>query len=349
MIFLKKFDYGLSSFMLRLLTIFLFFTNICFAQKKINFAAIDWSVRTIEAPTIDSLAKKITAPYQTDLEKTRAIFSWIAQHISYNTGIFNSGKSYQQAKYVFDPDDTVSFKSPVEQTAERVLKRRVAVCDGYAKLFKTLCDYAGVESEVIVGYGKCYLEKADKFRTNHTWNAVKIDGNWYLLDVTWASGFVTYFNEYVPHISDSYFLTPPAQFILDHYPEDLKWTLLEHPPTLREFHFSPFKYKSFVKYNITSASPANGTIEAFVGDTVRIELRLKDATKDSSIAPDPLFDSSVIQFSPASVFLKPVIEKNRAVYTYVIESNEVEWVHLLYNNDPVLRYKLIVKSREFSD
>lgn len=316
------------------------------AQQKINFANIDSSVRNIQAPTIDSLAKKITAAYKTELEKTRAIFSWVAQNISYNTGIYNVGKGYHPVKFVLDPADTVSSKSATEQTAEKVLRRRIAVCDGYAKLFKTLCDYAGIESEMILGYGKCYLEKDVKFRTNHTWNAVRVDSNWYLLDVTWASGFVTFSNEFMHRMDDSYFLTPPQQFILDHYPEDLKWTLLEHPPTLREFHFSPFKYKSFVKYGIVSASPANGTIEAAIGDTLQIELKLKDAAKDSLIAPDAFFDSTIIQLSPASVFLSPTITNNKAIYNYVVESNDVEWVHLLYNDDPILRYKLIVKSRE---
>jgi transglutaminase/protease-like cytokinesis protein 3 len=332
--------------MFRLLIIFLLFTNIGFGQKRINFAAIDWNVRNIETPTVDSLAKKIAASYQTDIEKTRAIFSWIAQHISYNTGIFNAGKGYRPVKFVLDPDDTVSSKSAIEQTAERVFKRRIAVCDGYAKLFKALCDYAGIESEVILGYGKCYLEKDAKFRTNHTWNAVKIDSAWHLLDVTWASGYVSFANEFVQHLDESYFLTPPQQFISDHYPEDLKWTLLERPPALREFHFSPFKYKSFVKYGIASASPPNGTIEANIGDTIQIELKLKDPAKDSLIAPDVFFDSTIIQLSPASVFLAPIVEKNRAVYIYVIQSNDVQWIHLLYNEDPVLRYKLIVKSRE---
>jgi hypothetical protein len=327
--------------MLRLTIFLLFVTSASFAQRgSASFYSIDWKVRNIEAPTVDSLAKKLSAPYPTELEKTRAIFSWIAQHIAYNTGIYNMGKGYRQVKYVSDPADTISAKSATEQTAERVLRRRIAVCDGYAKLFKTLCDYAGVESEVIVGYGKCYLEKDEKFRTNHTWNAVRIDSAWHLLDVTWASGFITYNNEFVPHMDESYFLTPPQQFILDHYPEDLRWSLLEHPPTLKEFRFSPFKYKSYIKYGIVSASPSNGTIEAAVGDTIRIELKVKDASKDILIAADPLFDSTIMELSPASVFLQPVMENNKAVYTYVVEAEGTEWIHLLYNRDPVLRYKL---------
>jgi hypothetical protein len=336
--------------MKRLLPIFFFVSITSFAQKRsVDFASIDWKMKSLDAPTVDSLAKKISELYQSDLEKTRAVFSWITQHISYNTGIFNPGRGYRSVKFVIDPDDTISSKSAIEQTADKVFKRRIAVCDGYAKLFKTLCDYTGVQSEVILGYGKCYLEKSTKFRTNHTWNAVKIDSSWYLLDVTWASGYINFSSEFVPHIDETYFLTPPQQFILDHYPEDLKWTLLDHPPTLREFHFSPFKYKSFIKYSIVSVSPPNGTIEAAIGDTIRIELKLKDASLDSTIASDPLFDSTIIELSPASVFLEPVIENNKAIYTYVISSNTVEWIHLLYNHDPVLRYKLNVKILRSTD
>jgi hypothetical protein len=335
--------------MFRLFIICVFFAGNSFGQaRSANFSKIDWEVRNIEAPTVDSLARKLTSGYYSELEKTRAIFSWIAQHISYNTGIYNAGR-YRSARYTPDPDDTVSLKPATEQTADRVLRRRVAVCDGYAKLFKTLCDYAGIASELVLGYGKCYLEKNEKFRTNHTWNAVRIDSNWHLLDVTWASGFITYSNEFVQHTDDSYFLTPPQQFVLDHYPEDLKWTLLQHPPTLKEFRFSPFKYKSFIKYSILSASPANGTIDAFVGDTIRIELKLKNAAKDSLVASDPFFDSSMMQFSPASVFLQPVMEPNKAIYVYVVDSEDVEWLHLLYNDDPVLRYKLNVRRKSFSN
>lgn len=339
-----KFVGGSSLAMFRLFIIFLLFSNLCFGQKRTaNFSSIDWYVRAIEAPTIDSLARKLTSFYETELEKTRAIFSWIAQHIRYNTGFYNNGRNYRQVNYVFDPADTITSKSAIEQTAERVLRRRVAICDGYSKLFKTLCDYAGIESEVILGYGKCYLEKNEKFRTNHTWNAVRIDSNWRLLDVTWASGYVTFSNEFVHRLDESYFLASPQQFILDHYPEDLQWTLLDRPPTLREFHFSPFKYKSFIKYGISSASPPNGTIDAFEGDTIRIELKLKDPSKDSLTASDPFFDSTSVLHSPMSVFLEPVIENNKAIYTYIVQTGDVEWLHLLYNRDPVLRYRLNVK------
>lgn len=334
---------------MKLLPVLLLLISSClFAQKRtVNFSSIDRKVKNISAPTPDSLARLLTSPYQTELEKTRAIFSWIAQHISYNTGYFNSGKKYAAKNFVPDPYDTASFWKPAtELTAEKVLRRGIAVCDGYAKLFKTLCDHAGLQSEIILGFAKCYTVPGEKFRTNHTWNAVKIDSNWYLLDVTWASGYVNYANEFVHDLDEAYFLPSPQQFIFDHYPEDLRWTLLEYPPTLKEFRHSPFRYKSFIKYSIHSFIPSGGMIEASIGDTVSLELNIADLMRDFSIGSDPFFDSTALTLTPASVFLKPSRVSNTVVYTYVVKTGSVEWLHLLYNNDPVLRYRLNIRKEK---
>ncbi|MFL5811072.1 MAG: hypothetical protein ACJ749_16240, partial [Flavisolibacter sp.] len=188
-------------------------------------------------------------------------------------------------------------------------------------------------------YAKCFMERSDKFRTNHTWNAVFIDSSWQLLDVTWASGYITFGNEFVQRTDESYFLTAPKQFILDHYPEDLRWTLLDHPPPLREFQFSPFKYKSFIKYGIESIMPGHGVIEASVGDTIQLAFTVKDAEKNKHISPDPFFDSTLF-LSPASAFLTPDISADKMTYSYVVTSDQVEWLHLLYNDDVVLRFRL---------
>lgn len=319
--------------------------KISFSQEKFNYGAIDWRVQNIEGPTPDSLAKMLTAPYSTQTQKVRAIFSWIAQHIAYNTFIFNSGRKASYTKYISTPDDTSLLWKPAdEMTAIKVLRKRTAVCDGYAKLFKTLCDYAGVKSQVITGYAKCYMEQEQKFRTNHTWNAVLIDSTWHLLDVTWASGYISYTNQFVQRLDESYFLSRPEDFIHDHYPEDLKWTLLKDPPTLREYNRTPFLHKSFIKYSITSYQPGGGIIKAAKGDTVQIELCIKDAEKDKSISSDPFFDSSLLCYSPTYAFLSPsVVRGNKIIYTYVINSDIVVWLHILYNEDVVLRYRLEIK------
>src|SRR5438874_3380285 len=72
--------------------IFLLFIQFAIAQKKAtNYGSIDEHVMNIDASSPKELEQELTAPYKTDLEKTRAIFSWIARHISYD---YKSAKLY---------------------------------------------------------------------------------------------------------------------------------------------------------------------------------------------------------------------------------------------------------------
>src|SRR5437762_1774165 len=259
--------------------ILLFLVQSVFAQKQmINYSSIDWNVRNMDASSPAELALDLTAPCKTNLEKTRAIFSWIAQHISYEyKPVQQTSKSvhFSDRSGQDDADSSTELIPLNDLVAEDVLKKRRASCYGYTRLFKSLCDYAGIPCEIINGYGRGDFNKvANNFRTNHAWNGVLIDSGWHLVDVTWASGYFTYnSNQFVQHFEDQYFLTPPEQFALDHFPDDLKWSLLLRPPTIGEFIHSPYKGRCFIKYNITSYWPVGGVIYASVGDTVNLHVQ----------------------------------------------------------------------------
>jgi hypothetical protein len=312
--------------------------------RSLSFFSIDWQMRNAEATTPDSLARFISFHYITEMEKVRAIYSWMTSHIAYNTGIYKPRKAAIQ--YMIDPLDTAAvWPSGDEMTARKVMLRKEAVCDGYARLFKVLCQYVGVEAEVVHGYGRTNGTSDRKFRTNHTWNAVRIDSAWHLLDVTWAAGHIDFRDDFVANRNDFYFLTPPSQFIQDHYPEDLRWTLLQQPPTLGEFRKMPFRSKNFIKYDITSFSPSSGVIEARVGDTLTFTLQLKDGAKVKRISPDPFADTAARVQWPFSTFIHPAAEKENVIlYTYIAEAGK-EWLHLVYNEDVVIRYRMNVVPR----
>ena len=56
----------------------------------------------------------------------------------------------------------------------------VMVCSGYSLAAYYLLNKAGVETRLVTGYG------GDGEPTNnHMWNIVKVDGQWYNLDITW--------------------------------------------------------------------------------------------------------------------------------------------------------------------
>src|SRR5262249_35212157 len=75
-------------------------------------------------------------------------------------------------------------------------------------------------------------------KSNHAWNAVRIDGHWHLVDATWGAGSVGD-KKFLKRYRDYYFLTPPEQLIFSHFPDDVRWQLLEPPVTQAEFEHWP--------------------------------------------------------------------------------------------------------------
>ena len=314
-------------------------------NNKIDFSEIDRHVQVVESAAPSVLAQQLTATCSTDLLKVRAIFRWITDNIAYRTRETTIQKRKSKAN-LEEVDDTADLKPLDERVSENVLANKVAVCDGYARLFKTLCNYAGIRAEVINGYGKTEPHKIhQRFRSNHSWNAVMIDSTWQLLDVTWASGYITLpGNSFVRQLDEQYFLSPPEQFIREHYPDDLRWSLMEDPPLMPEFRLSPFKQKSFIKYRISSYKPTAGVIEASLGDTIQVELETSDIFADRNISSDPFLDTSIYSTATSALLVPQGLITKKTIYTYCVSSPTVQWLYVLYNDDVILRYKLIIKN-----
>jgi len=302
-------------------------------------------IKIEESPEL--LAKYLTEPYNSDKQKVTAIFHWITDNISYKTSPTNQ-RNVSSKSAATEEEDTSALKPLNERVAETVLKEKMGVCNGFSRLFTTLCDFAGIRSELITGYAKTNSNKPGaRFGANHYWNAVYLDSSWHLLDATWASGYVTRQGmEFVRDYDAQYFLARPENFIRDHYPDDPRWSLLPVPPMPDEFSHSPFKQKSFVKYQITSYFPKKGIIDVSIGDTIRLALETKDPKRDKEIAPDLLMDTTIFNHSASWIFLRPEPNNdnpNRLNYSYAVSSSDVEWIYLVYNDDLVLRYKIRVK------
>lgn len=322
-----------------------------FSQVRwVNFISAKSSPAPIDAFSPKELALSLTADSYTDLEKVRAIFYWITDNIEYNV-ITNNGtlrSASKRKKPAIEEEDTSAILKPLnERVAEGVLKRRVAVCDGYSRLFKTLCDYAGVKSVIIHGYARTGSFRLSSFRTNHSWNAVYLDSAWHLLDATWASGYTNYSGtEFIRKYDSQYFLTPPELFIRDHYPEDLQWTLLSNPPSQHEFFSTPFKYGGFIRHQISSFSPAKGVIEAKVGDTIVINLETKaEEINQVSLSTQPFYELAFSlytgwKYAPQN---KGSQTGQKITCSYIIRSPKEEWLYVLYRGEVIMRYKLNIK------
>lgn len=175
--------------------------------------------RKIAGNQKNRLARIITKNISSDREKVRAIYGWITQNISYDNRL-RTDKALQRRIYVSE-----------ENIVDNVLEREMALCGGYAFLFRDLCAEVGVTAKVVHGYSKDFTGRARSYKQpNHTWNVVKLDGQWHLLDITWAIGYGS-----AGKADDFWFLVDPKSFIYSHYPEDPKWTLVGNPISFATF------------------------------------------------------------------------------------------------------------------
>jgi transglutaminase/protease-like cytokinesis protein 3 len=220
-------------------------------DSKINYSYYNIDQHAINTPSsaeasVDSLASYLVAPAKNEREKARSIFRWVTENIDYDVSGFFAGSF----------DDTNS---------KDVLKSRKSVCGGYSDIFSTLASSAGLEVVRIAGYGKGYGYMPGEnlsAPSNHAWNAVKINGSWYLIDCTWGAGYIDDDKKYVRRFDDHYFMTPPSEFIYDHFPEDSRWQLLEHPLSKSEFEKQAFLKPEFFKYGLKLDDRLEGTIRA---------------------------------------------------------------------------------------
>lgn len=257
------------------------------AQSPANYKNIDEFVKNFPIkPTttgdIKMMAREIKRQFHTEDELARAAFFWIAHNISYDCD------GYRQKNGLHELDD--------------VLKQHKGICAGYASLMKFFCDELGVECVIVRGFAIGISVKgitADNLATNHAWNAVKIKGEWKLIDVTWGSGSAnddctkTY-----PEFKEYYFYTKPEDLITNHFPDSAHWQLLKTPMTAEQFATAANKVKEEAKKNETLATfaedePKDSVIKRNIGETVRFLFEKKDMRNMVSLSVYDSKDSSV--------------------------------------------------------
>ena len=119
-----------------IITLILLSSTVFSQKNKVDFTAIDRRVESIKAASPEILSALLVAGCSTDLEKVRAIFRWIAYNISYKIRETARGDRYAASEEI----DTGALKPLNERVSESVLQRGSAICDGYSRLFKTLCE-----------------------------------------------------------------------------------------------------------------------------------------------------------------------------------------------------------------
>jgi transglutaminase/protease-like cytokinesis protein 3 len=233
----------------RFAPIFLFLllvSQAVFAQ----YETVDTKVRNYPRfSDADKLAVRINSDFDTEAEKARAIYTWIATNIEYDMKALYSQQNGGIAFSYTTPEDRIQKERAFRLgLVKKTMRSRKAICEGYASLFTYLCAMTDLQAVIIPGTSKTSYTEIGKIPTegDHTWNAVKIDGKWQLIDVTWAAGIVKGDqNKFTPYFNDAYFCTDPDLFFLNHYPDDKRWLLTRKSP--QDFAELPFYYPTYLK------------------------------------------------------------------------------------------------------
>ncbi|NXK17738.1 KY peptidase, partial [Arenaria interpres] len=210
--------------------------------EKLDAYALKVNVKS----SVEDLVTALLKQARTDLEKVRAIWMWICHHIEY---------------------DIVGYhdKSQLSSKPLDVLQRGKSICEGYAGLFEQMCSIAGIQCMKLSGYSKGYgYEMGQTFTgdSDHAWNAVYLDGRWHLLDSTWGSGTVDKsFTKFTFRYNEFYFLTHPALFINNHFPDNSNWQLLKPTLTLKDFENNMLHKSNFYTLGLLTAQPETTVIQ----------------------------------------------------------------------------------------
>ncbi len=114
----------------------------------------------------------------TEYEKELIIHDWIIDNTQYDPGELST-----------DPNAVLS---PEHDNPYGTLVYGYAICTGYTSTFQLFMDMLEIECLSVNGNSHGGTE-------DHAWNMVKLDGEWYFVDVTWddpvgGDGVHTYFN-----------------------------------------------------------------------------------------------------------------------------------------------------------
>lgn len=194
-------------------------------------------VRDDPAANLEPLVRALVSGSRDDCEKARVIHDWVSSTIRYDADAFYG-------------------RSPMLVHPMEVLSKGASVCAGYSNLYAAMCGYAGLECVVVDGYargvGFSPLHGMDEpFKSNHAWNAVRIDGLWYLVDCTWDAGYLDPATQrFGADFGTEYLFPEPRAFLHTHFPTDPAWQLVDRPLSYREFCRLPYLRGKFFQHGL---------------------------------------------------------------------------------------------------
>lgn len=139
-------------------------------------------------------------------------------------------------------------------TASATLNDASGSSEGYANLFKAMCDVAKINSIIVSGQIKQHPEeigKLGKFTANHFWNMVFINNTWYNIDAAMGAGTTDLkIRNFTRDLTDAWFYTNNQLFQLSHLAIGRKLPIVDVGVTKSIFTNAPIIYAAAVVYDV---------------------------------------------------------------------------------------------------
>lgn len=258
-----------------------FFINFAFSQK---ISEVDKIVakypKSFDAT--EKLADRIEKDFDSDYDRARAIYSWIAFNIKYDYNAYLNPPKVQGFSYSSEAEKQRKIKQLNDNLIQKTFKSKKAVCEGFTALYQHLATLMGIKCEIIRGDSKVSVRDIGRKTTssNHAWNMVLIDKKWRLIDVTWGQGYYdSSKGRMVNDFNPVYFDTDPDYFFAKHFPDSGSY--LGNRLSREDFLSGPLIYNTTIEKDYKIKTPDSGIIETKNGSKIVVEI--KNVSKSNQV------------------------------------------------------------------
>lgn len=281
----------------------------------------------------EKLAERIEKDFDSDYDRARAIYSWMAFNIKYDYNAFLNPPRVQGFSYSSEAEKQRKIKQLNDNLIQKAFKSQKAVCEGFTALYQHLAELVGLKCEIIRGDSKTNLRDIGRKTTssNHAWNTVLIDKKWRLVDVTWGQGYYdTSKGRMVNDFNPVYFDTDPDYFFAKHYPDS--GTFLGDRISKSDFLDGPLIYNKTIENDYKIKTPNSGIIEAKSGDKITVEI--KNVSKSSQVF-------YLNRKNQAVKVLNPKEKRGGLEFQIPIDKNIGDYITIFIDTESIVSFKIV--------